>query len=159
MTSFTIRPLSRSVADDLRAILDAPRYIADAFPGYPCRECLRDAEVGDELILVSHDPFTTSSPYRTASPIFLHAQSCHGSIDRGEDAGEGTHDIPQQLRRRQLSVRAFDANELMTEAEVIDGVDLHALLETFFEVESTVFVDIHNASRGCWAARAERKLP
>jgi Protein of unknown function (DUF1203) len=154
MTSFTIQPLAASVANHLRATPQAPRYIADEFPGYPCRECLRDAQVGEELILVSHDPFHTASPYRTASPIFVHLHSC-GEDDNPEDIH--TDDVPLQLRRRQLSVRAFDSDEMMIDAKVVDGVDLHTQLETFFELGATSFVDIHNASRGCWAARATRE--
>lgn len=56
-----------------RALQGGQRDVADASPGYPCRACLCDAEVGEELLLVSHDPFAGPSPYRCASPIFLHA--------------------------------------------------------------------------------------
>ena len=42
----------------------------------PCRRCLRDVEPGDEAVLVSHDPFRVDSPYRGASPVFVHATPC-----------------------------------------------------------------------------------
>jgi len=123
-------------------------YVADSNPGYPCRRCLRDAEVGDELILVSYDPFTKDSPYRCASPIFLHAGECHPDLDSAQ--------LPTQLTRRQLSVRAFDDQAMMIDAAIIDGVDLQHTLDRFFADRATNVVHVHNASRGCWAVTVER---
>jgi Protein of unknown function (DUF1203) len=148
VTLFSIQPLNGHVADAYRARYTGDISVADEDPGYPCRQCLRDAEVDEELILVSHDPFSLDTPYRSASPIFLHRRSCAPNVDRSE--------IPAQLERRQLSVRAFDANDMMIDAKVVGGDELRVMLATFFSEESTAFVDIHNASRGCWAARAVR---
>jgi Protein of unknown function (DUF1203) len=150
MNTFTVRPLESAVADRLRNGPNPIVYVADEFPGFPCRECLRDAAIGEELVLVSHDPFTKQSPYRSPSPIFVHRQSCATNVDTAE--------IPEQLQRRQLSVRAFDSNEMMVDAKVIQGAELEALLCTLLAEKATSYVDIHNASRGCWAARAERRV-
>jgi hypothetical protein len=150
MNTFKIRPLSGDVSNRLR---DAPTlliYVADADPGYPCRQCLRDATIGEELILVSHNPFEQDTPYRAASPVFLHRISCATNLDASE--------VPEQLQRRQLSVRAFDHDALMIDARVIQGAELGSLLNEFFIEDETSFVDIHNASRGCWAARAHRVI-
>ena len=80
---FTISPIDARTADRLRAAATVVR-VADESPGYPCRQCLRDAEVGEELVLVSYDPFEgfgEHSPYRSASPIFLHRDDCGGRLD------------------------------------------------------------------------------
>ena len=148
MNTFIIRPLENRVADQLRNSPDQIRYTADEFPGFPCRVCLRDAAIGEELILVSHDPFAKQSPYRSSSPVFVHREPCTDKLDNGE--------IPEQLQRRQLSVRAFDADEMMVDAKVVQGTELKSLLQRFLAEEATSYVDIHNASRGCFAARAER---
>lgn len=123
-------------------------YVADEVPGYPCRQCLCDAEIGEELILVSYDPFLADSPYRSASPIFLHHTDC------GQPDGQGA--VPLQLRRRQLSVRSFDTEEMMIDAAVIEGSDLADTITGFLAVEGAAMVHIHNATRGCWAATARR---
>jgi hypothetical protein len=149
MSTFAVRPLRNDVADRLRSEAGEKTYVADEFPGYPCRQCLRDADIGDELVLVSHDPFEKRSPYRSSSPIFLHRESCAHNIDESK--------IPKQLERRQLSVRAFDNDEMMIDAKVVQGAELSGLLDAFFAETTTSFVDIHNASRGCWAARALRR--
>ena len=144
---FQIVPISAEVAADFRGRGGAV-YVADMRPGYPCRQCLRDAEVGEELILVSHDPFSLDSPYRSASPIFLHRHDC------GEpEAGPG---LPEQLTRRRLSVRSFDVDEMMIDAAVIDGADLGSTIERFFAAEASTHLHVHNAERGCWATAVAR---
>jgi Protein of unknown function (DUF1203) len=144
---FHLVPIDAAAANALRAG-GGPTYVADSKPGYPCRQCLRDAEIGDELILVSHDPFTHDSPYRCASPIFLHATSCTPDLDSFE--------LPSQLTCRQLSVRAFDDQAMMIDAAVIDGQQLGTMLDRFFGDSSTNVVHVHNASRGCWAVTVAR---
>ncbi|HAP75703.1 MAG TPA: DUF1203 domain-containing protein [Acidimicrobiaceae bacterium] len=144
---YTLAPISPDTADVLRAG-GGERYIADTNPGYPCRQCLLDAEVGEVLLLVSHDPFTIDSPYRARSPIFLHEQPCTPAATSAR--------LPEQLTSRQLSVRAFDGNAMMVDAAVIDGADLDALLQRFFDDSSTVEVHVHNATRGCWATSVVR---
>lgn len=148
-TSFQVRPLPPSTAAQLRRA-GGPVYVADAAPGFPCRQCLRDADVGEELILVSHDPFEGLSAYRSASPIFLHRRPC-----RPFDGGT----LPVQLTGRQLSVRAFDRDEMMTDAEVIEGTRLADTLGRFFADDGVDRVHIHNAGRGCFAAAVDRLPP
>lgn len=145
-TSYALRPISNSDATRLRD-KSGPIYVADSVPGYPCRQCLRDAEIGEELILVSHDPFQNDSPYRSASPIFLHRTPCQPA---------STAELPLQLTRRQLSVRSFDDKEMMIDAKVIDGTNLAETLDVFFSKSSTARVHVHNAERGCWATDVER---
>lgn len=141
-TTFLLEPIPAATADALR-IQGAPVHVADAHPGYPCRQCLRDAAIGDELILVSHDPFEHDSPYRSASPIFLHREPCEPPSDRGA--------IPAQLTRRRLSVRAFDRTESMIDAALVDGADLGRVVDGFLDDDRTDRIHVHNAERGCWA--------
>ncbi len=141
-TPITLDPLTPTEADRLRR-QGGERYVADAHPGFPCRQCLRDAAIGEELLLVSHTPFESDSPYRSASPIFVHVDDC-GSPD-------SLSALPIQLTRRQLSVRAFDRAEMMIDATVVDGADLDSTLEHFFDDTETDRVHVHNATRGCWA--------
>lgn len=146
-TNFALTPLSTDEADTLRAH-GGEIHVADSQPGFPCRQCLRDADIGDELILVSHDPFSSSSPYRSASPIFIHRDDC-GVPDM-------TGEMPSQLTVRQLSVRAFDPDEMMIDAEVIDGTELQATIESMFADARAEMLHVHNAQRGCYAVRVDR---
>ena len=145
---FQLTPIDPQTADVLRA-KGGPTYVADAHPGYPCRQCLQDAQLGEVLVLVSHDPFDHDSPYRSAGPIFLHRDPCA--------AYPGGSDVPAQLTVRQLSVRAFDEGDMMIDAAVIDGNELAPTFNRFFTDQHTHHVHVHNATRGCWAVRADRR--
>jgi hypothetical protein len=149
MTTTTMSALSGidpAAADQLR-VRGGIAYVADAKPGYPCRQCLRDAEIGEEVILVSYDPFTASSPYRCASPIFIHSRSC---------TPYDSDELPEQLTRGSRSVRAFDTEAMMLDAALIEGEHLAATIDRLFDNPDVDHVHIHNEPRGCWAARVDR---
>ena len=146
---YQLTPIDPAAADRLRAAHpDAITEVAPVHPGYPCRQCLRDAEAGDELILVSHDPFTADTPYRSASPIYLHKTACRPPAD--------LTCLPTQLTSRQLSVRSFDRDAMMIDAAVVEGAALAATLDRFFSEPACDHVHVHNATRGCWATRVDR---
>jgi hypothetical protein len=123
---------------------------ADEPHSTPCRRCLTDADPGERVLLVSYDPFDVDSPYRSASPVFVHAEECTPYEGR---------DVPDQQRRRLLSVRAYDAAGLMVDAEVTEGTRLEAELERLFADARVDFVHVHNARPGCFAVRVERTEP
>jgi Protein of unknown function (DUF1203) len=148
-TTFRLRPINPVDADLLRAAwADSRAYVADETPGFPCRQCLRDAAIGEELLLVSYNPFTVDSPYRSASPIFLHREPCPAPTD--------PYVLPEQLTVRQLSVRAFDAEALMIDAAIVPGAELAETLARMFDDDTCDHVHVHNATRGCWAVRVDR---
>ena len=64
--------------------------------------------------------------------------------------------IPPQQRDRLLSVRAYDDDGWMRDAEVVKGVDLDALVARFFADPQVAFLHVHNARRGCYACRIDR---
>lgn len=146
-TGYRLAPIDPEAADALR-IAGGTRYIADAKPGYPCRQCLQDAEIGETLVLVAYNPFTVDSPYRSRSPIFLHERACTPHT--------GSVGLPNQLTSRQLSIRAFDREAMMLDAAVIDGIYLEEQLRRFFENDAVSEIHVHNATRGCWATSVIR---
>lgn len=145
---YVLRPIPTDKAEELRDA-GGPVFVANEHPGFSCRQCLLDAEVGEELILVSHDPFTGNSKYRSASPIFLHRVGCQLAFNPS--------DLPTQLTSRQLSVRSFDKDEMMIDAAVIDGDELESKIESFFDDVQSETIHVHNATRGCWAVTIERR--
>lgn len=146
--TFAITGIDPATADELRA-QGGISYVTDSKPGYPCRQCLRDAEIGEEVLLVSHDPFTESSPYRCASPIFIHATSCTPFAELS---------VPEQLARGDRSVRAFDRSAMMLDATLIQGEDLEPTIARLFDNPEIDHLHVHNEPRGCWAARVDRPI-
>ena len=65
-------------------------------------------------------------------------------------------EIPEQLATRLVSVRAFDRDAMMTNAEVIEGNALEPLIGAMFADPDIAFLHVHNAKRGCFAARVDR---
>lgn len=138
-----IRPLPRPV-DSSAGVL----VVADAPHSFPCRRCLRDAEPGEELLLVAYDPFEVASPYSGPGPIYLHAAECAAYV--GDE-------VPEQQRRRLLSVRGYDGSSLMTGAAVVPGTELEDAAAELFADARTAFVHVHNAGPGCFAVRLDRE--
>lgn len=149
MTSaaYVLSPIPPAVADELRRTATVV-HVADVPDSFPCRQCLRDAAPGEELVLVSHDPFDTDSPYRCASPIYLHREPC--------GAPDVVGGIPRQQLRRTLAVRAFDAEAMMLDAAIVEGVDLDATARRMLADATIDHLQVHNATRGCWAVRIDR---
>ena len=113
----------------------------------PCRRCLTDIEPGEEAVLTRYDPFRVDSPYRGTSPVFVHARECTPYVGAA---------VPDQQRRRLLSVRAYDDAAMMVDSEVVEGEQLEPLLTRLSGDGRTSFVHVHNARPGCFAVRVDR---
>ena len=155
MSSFRLVGLSAdrfeplfAMSDDELAALGARRVVADAPTGFPCRVSLADADVGDELLLLPFEHLDARSPYRASGPVYVRARARRAVLEPGV--------IPPYVTRRLMSVRAYDASDMMVDAAVCEGVDVHATLERLMADAGVAFVDLHNAKRGCFSCRVER---
>jgi Protein of unknown function (DUF1203) len=122
----------------VRRIADGPR---------PCRISLTDAKAGDELILVNYEHHPVASPYRMRFAIY---------VRQGETTFDAVDSVPEQLRKRTLAVRGFDADAMMTGWELAEGTQLEAAIEKLFADPRTAYLHVHFAAPGCYAARIER---
>ena len=134
-------------SDDALAAYGAKRYVADKSHGFPCRVSLRDADVGEPLLLLNYEHQPAATPYRACHAIFVRegAARAHPAVD----------EIPDVLSSRLLSVRAFDADGMMIDADVVDGAALAPVIERMF-AGAAAYLHLHNARPGCYAARVER---
>jgi len=153
--SFRIKGLPADRFEHLFAMSDAElakhgavRQVADnRNPGYPCRVSLTDSKPGDELILVNYEHLSVDSPYRMRFAIF---------VREGDETYDKVDEVPEQLRRRVLAVRAFDAKGMMVGFELVDGSQLEQTIEKLFAQASAAYLHVHFAAPGCYAARIER---
>jgi hypothetical protein len=126
----------------------AVRRIADErTPGYPCRVSLTDSRVGDELLLVNYEHHPVPSPYRMRFAIY---------VRKGEETYDQVDQVPEQLRLRTLAARAFDADAMMVDRELVDGDQLEAAIGRLLAAPRAAYLHIHFAAAGCYAARVER---
>lgn len=136
-----------ALGDAELAARQALRRRVDAPFAYPCRISLTDAAVGDEVLLINHEHLAVASPYRSRHAIYIRA---------GEQTCDAIDAVPDMLRRRLLSLRAFDAAGLMTGCDVVDGRDLEAGIAALFAEPQAEYLHAHFARPGCYAARIER---
>jgi hypothetical protein len=122
---------------------------ADAPLMPPCRVPLRDARPGEASILLRWEHHAApASPYRASGPIFVR--------EGAAGAASFVNNVPEQQRIRLLSVRAYDADGFMLDAEVAPGAELEALVERLFRREEAAYLHAHNARRGCYSCRVDR---
>lgn len=124
------------------------RWTAEAGSRLPDRIELRDAEPGETLLLVNHEHQPAATPYRASHAIFVREGATTAYAREDE--------IPEAMRSRMLSLRAFDAGHLMVDAELVDGRDAEAAITRLFAQPVVDYIQAHYATRGCYAARIER---
>jgi hypothetical protein len=134
--------------DDELAAHGAVRMIADSSPGFPCRVTLDDADPGEALLLVNHVSHDGNNPYRASHAIFVSETAPEAAVYEDE--------VPPALERRILSLRAFDAGGMITDAALAQPGEADAVIRKLFADEAVDHIDAHNAIRGCFAARVER---
>ena len=145
MSAFIINPLPAGEVDADAAT--ARRRLADG--PLPCRRCLRNAELGDDLVLAAYDPFTLRSPYAGDGPVFVHADGCERF-----DSVPGA--VSEQVNGRVLSVRAYDGDALMTDATVLKGERFTERVDELLDDTRVAFLHVHFAGPGCFAFRVDR---
>lgn len=127
--------------------LGARRVVADD-PRMPCRVSMEHARLGEELLLLNFEHQPANTPYRA-----MHAIYVRKAADKAYDAVDV---VPEVLRSRLLAIRAFDSQDMMVDAEVCEGTEASELFDRFLAEPRTSYLHVHNARRGCYAARVER---
>lgn len=125
----------------------ACRYTADSSPGFPDRIEMRDAQIGETLLLVNHASMDKPTPYKTSHAIFV--------LEGAQETYRATNRIPQVMHRRLLSLRAFDANGMMLDAELAEGDAISQAIERLLSNREVVRIHAHYALRGCYAGLIE----
>jgi hypothetical protein len=153
--TFQIRPLALAPFEPLFALSDAElaatgavSRIADASPGFPCRVSLQDAEPGERVLLLNFEHQDADTPFRACHAIYVRVDAIEAHPEPGE--------VPEVLRRRVLSVRAFDAAGWLRDADLADGTAVESVIERLLADPEVAYLHLHYAKPGCYAARVER---
>lgn len=134
--------------DDTLKAHGVRRMIVDSHPAFPCRVSLEDGEVGEAMLLLNFEHQPAETPYRSCHAIFVRDHAVQARLQPDE--------VPDQLRRRLLSIRAFDAEGSMIDADVVEGREIERPIEAMLANPKTSYLHVHNAKRGCYAARVDR---
>ena len=95
------------------SVYDARRYVVDKTPGFPDRIEMRDCNPGETVLLLNHTCQPAETPYCATHAIFVRegATEFYDALDQ----------IPDVMRVRLLSLRAFSRDGTMIDADVTDG--------------------------------------
>jgi hypothetical protein len=124
------------------------RRVVNERPGFPCRVSLEDAQIGETVLLVNYEHLPVASPYRASHAIYIRENARRPILNVNE--------IPEVMRTRLLSIRAYDGDGMMVRADVVQGAEVEPLIRSMFEDSRVAFLHAHNAKPGCYAARIDR---
>ena len=136
-----------ALSDQALAELGVERVRVDEKPGAPCRISLEDAEVGESVLLLSYEHQPAETAYRQQGPIFIRETTRRF---------DGVDTLPPVFAPRLLSLRGFNGEGAMIEADVVQGAVADQLIERFFANPNVAYIHAHYAKRGCFAARIDR---
>lgn len=153
---FRVRPIRPGFLQKVRQQgvddLNQPVEKHVAAGGEPCRDVLRGALPGEELILASYCPFETAGPYKEYGPVFVLAQPSAAPLDlAGLPIGED-----QAYFTRTFVLRAYSRAERITDAVLTLPQDAERNLHMLLANPDVAFVLARFAGYGCYGCRVER---
>ena len=120
--------------------------------GEPCRDVLRRARQGEELILASFSAFEKTGPYKEYGPIFVLAHESGEAVERGAvEIGADANYL-----RSQFAIRAYSSDEEIIDAALVQSADAQRVVEEFFARAETAFLHVRFPAYGCFACRLDR---
>ena len=128
--------------------LGVRRYLADETTSYTDRVEMRDARPGEAVLLLNHVCQPADTPYRASHAIYVR--------EGAEDSYVGIDEVPEVMLLYLQSLRAFDAEGMLLEADVAMGDEVKPTIERLFENPRTAYIHAHNAKQGCYAGRIDR---
>lgn len=136
------------LSDEELARRGVRRYVVDKKPGFPDRIEMRDGEIGETMLLLNHQSQSADTPYKASHAIFVR-EGATATYER-------LNEIPDVMRARLLSLRAFDGDGMMLDGDVVDGKDAEAVIKRMFANAEVRYIHAHYAKRGCYSGRIDR---
>lgn len=155
MTTIQIAPLppeflQRVRNDGIDDLGQQVKRVRSISGGEPCRDVLRRARPGEELILASFSPFAKPGPYHEYGPVFLLANPSE------EDVARAALPIATGYLREQFVLRAYSDAEEIVDAAIVRQDESEARLAQFLERADVAFVHARFPAYGCFACRVDR---
>ncbi len=136
------------LGDEDLARRGAVRRVVNPGDAFPERVELRDAPVGENVLLVNYTHLPTQNPYRSSYAIFVR--------ENAEEAVVVRDAVPEVLGTRLISLRAFDERDFLAAADVVEGSRLEPLILDYLAGPEVAYLHAHYAKFGCFAAKIVR---
>lgn len=156
--SFQIRPLPQAFLDRVRGEgLDdqgqpVQRLVAEG--GEPCRDVLRRARPGEEILLASHCPYDQAGPFRELGPVYVLAEASDEPVELDRFPASGA--APDAYFSDRLVLRAYGHDQAIRDAVLLAPEEAPEAAERFLASPDTAFVQARFPTYGCFACRIER---
>jgi hypothetical protein len=125
--------------------------------GEPCRDVLRRATAGENLILASFSPFSAEGPYKEYGPIFVLASQTAETVERETLPVRPSNGIsPESYLRSQFVLRAYSKEETILAAEMVTPEGADSTVEKLLGSPDVAFVHARFSLFGCFACRIDR---
>ena len=121
------------------------RSFAATGKGEPLRCCLRYADPGEEITLISYAPFEHPSVWREVGPVYIHAARCEGYTPTGR--------LPEHLATGPRVLRTYRADDTMNYEHntVVTGeVDLEPIIERLLSKPDVTTVHVRTLAPQCF---------
>ena len=124
------------------------RRVVEPDTGFPDRIEMREGRPGEVFLLLNHLCQPADSPYRASHAIYVRegAEETYDEVDK----------VPEVMRKQLLSLRGFDAEGMIVEADVIQGTEVEGLIDRLFANSDVAYIHAHNAKQGCYSGRIDR---
>jgi hypothetical protein len=121
------------------------RPFAATGEGEPLRCCLRHAEPGEQITVISYAPFAHPSVWREVGPVYIHAAPCEGYTPTGR--------LPDQLATGPRVLRTYRADDTMNyehNTVVTDEADLQPIIERLLGEPEVATVHVRTLAPQCF---------
>lgn len=110
--------------------------------GAPLRCCLREAAVGEDIVLIAYRPAQQGGAYAEIGPIFIHPHECGGYTS--------TDQYPPAFRHRRQLLRAYDHRGDQRSNTLIEGAQAAIQLTALLADPQVDVVHSRNPLAGCF---------
>jgi hypothetical protein len=113
--------------------------------GEPLRCCLRYAEPGEQIALISYAPFESPSVWREVGPVYVHAAPCEGYAPTGR--------LPEELATGPRVLRTYrDDNTMNYEHNTVvtDEAALQPIIERLLSKPDVTTVHVRTLAPQCF---------
>jgi len=148
--SLLVRAIDPACLDGVRAAREDGhgnqlRPFAATGQGEPLRCCLRCAEPGEQITLISYAPLEYPSVWREVGPVYIHAAKCAGYTPTGR--------LPVQLATGPRVLRTYRADDTMNyehNTVVADDADLQPIIERLLSEPDVAAVHVRTLAPQCF---------
>jgi hypothetical protein len=126
------------------------RMVSDG-SGFPCRHCLADIPEGEDMLLLSWQPFESDHAYAESGPVFICERNC--------EHPEHSETMPPVIANRtHFMIRGYDLQE-----RIVDGsgrmeqtISIAETADVMLQDERIEAVHVRSGTNTCYICRIER---